>query len=83
MTSLNCVKCEGHLFQLVEHVPIGAVDKILFVQCAACGTPVGVLPEFDSAAILKKRETGIEELKGQVSEIDGGLRRIVEFLQQG
>ena len=77
----TCTKCEGHTFQAVEQSLVGAADKILFVQCGVCGTAVGVLDVHDNAALLKQQAAAIEELKAQVSQIDAGLRRIVEYLQ--
>jgi hypothetical protein len=81
MATSACVKCGEHLFELVEMLPAGAVNKLQLLQCASCGTPVGV--HEDNSAILTKLTVAIAQLKAQVTEIDAGLRRIVEFLNEG
>src|SRR5262249_4953525 len=83
MATSTCAKCEGHIFELCEQLPAGAAHKLLFVQCAVCGTPAGIVAVHDTAALLMKQAAAIEELKSQVSEIDAGLRRIVEYLNNG
>ncbi len=83
MATSTCAKCDGHVFELTEQTPAGAAHKVLFVQCAVCGTPIGVLDVHDNAALLAKQAASIDELKKQVNGIDVGLRRIVEYLEKG
>jgi hypothetical protein len=80
MATSTCAKCDGHIFELCEQLPAGSVHKVLFVQCAVCGTPTGILEGHDTAALLAKQTAAIQELKSQVSQIDAGLRGIVEYL---
>jgi hypothetical protein len=83
MATSTCVKCGGHLFELVETLPADTANKLLLLQCAACGTPVGIHDGQDNSAVLTKLTVAIAQLKAQVTEIDAGLRRVVEFLNQG
>jgi hypothetical protein len=72
MAVSTCIKCGGHSFELVGITPVGESHRLTMVQCAGCGTPVGVL---DPA-------TGpqIETLKHQIAAIDDRLTRIAKAL---
>ena len=74
MAVSTCIKCSSHSFELALFTPLGESKKLTLVQCAQCGTPVGVL---DPA-------TGpqIEALKNQVADIDERLNRIAKALQE-
>ena len=72
MAVTTCVKCGGHGFEIALFTPIGGDRKYNMVQCAGCGTPVGVLdPHIEPA---------LKALKAEVAAIDEGLRRIVKAL---
>ena len=74
MAVSTCMKCESHSFELALFTPIGVNRKFTLVQCAQCGTAVGVL---DPA-------TGpqIEALQRQIGAIDDKLSRIATALQE-
>jgi hypothetical protein len=72
MAVSTCIKCEGHSFELALFTPLGESHKLTTVQCANCGTPVGVM---DAAS-----RTAIEALQGKVAAIDDGLTRIAKAL---
>ena len=74
MAISTCGKCGGHSFELALFTPVGDRSKLTLVQCAACGTAVGVLDP----------STGpqIEALKSHVAGIDRKLARIAEALQE-
>ena len=73
MAVSTCFKCSGHSFELTLFTPLGEAKKLMIVQCAACGTPVGAL---DPALGPQ-----IEALKHQVAAIDERLNRIAKALQ--
>jgi hypothetical protein len=74
MSVSTCIKCAGHSFELALFTPLGSSHKFTMVQCAQCGTPVGML---DPA-------TGpqIEALRHQIAAIDERLNRIAIALQE-
>lgn len=72
MAVSTCIKCGGHGFELARLTPVGESHKLTIVQCAGCGTPIGVL---DPAS-----GTQIEALKHQVAAIDERLTRIAKAL---
>jgi hypothetical protein len=72
MAVSTCIKCDGHSFELALFTPLGESNKLTMVQCATCGTPVGVI---DAAS-----RVAIETLQGKVAAIDDGLTRIAKAL---
>ena len=72
MAVSTCIKCGSHSFELALFTPLGESDKLTMVQCATCGTPVGVIDAAWRAAI--------EALQGKVAAIDKGLTRIARAL---
>lgn len=44
-------QCKGHSFEIIEYEPIGGKFKANFIQCASCGTVVGV-QEFYNTGVL-------------------------------
>jgi hypothetical protein len=73
MAVSTCIKCDGHSFELALFTPLGESHKLTMVQCANCGTPVGVVDSASRAAI--------EALQGKVAAIDDGLTRIAKALK--
>jgi hypothetical protein len=72
MAVSTCAKCSGHSFELALFTPLGESKKLTIVQCAQCGTPIGVL---DPAA-----GPAMEALKNQIAAIDERLNRIAKAL---
>jgi hypothetical protein len=72
MAVSTCIKCNGHSFELALFTPLGESNRLTMVQCANCGTPIGVT---DSAS-----RVAIEALQGKVAAIDDGLTRIAKAL---
>jgi hypothetical protein len=72
MAVSTCIKCSGHSFELVRFTPVGESHKLTMVQCAGCGTPIGVLDLTTAPQI--------DALKHQVAAIDDRLTRIAKAL---
>lgn len=82
MASTTCAKCGGLTFEVCAMVPTGQHFRHNVVQCAACGTPIGVLDPLDTAAHieelkaqLKTALAGIEELKHRIVRIEHAVSR--------
>ena len=74
MAVSTCAKCGGHSFELAPLTPIGTTRKLSLVQCAQCGTVVGMLEPANAAQA--------ETLQKYVAAIDEKLSRIATALQQ-
>jgi hypothetical protein len=72
MAVSTCIKCDGHSFELALFTPLGESHKLTMIQCASCGTPIGVMDVTSRAAI--------EALQDKVAAIDDGLTRIAKAL---
>ncbi|MGA7806449.1 hypothetical protein [Bradyrhizobium sp.] len=73
MALSTCPKCAGHSFELALFTPLGASHKLALVQCAVCGTPVGVMDPATGPQIAA--------LKSEIAAIDARLNRIATALQ--
>ena len=60
MALSTCPKCDNHIFELVENSPINSSFKLNFVQCAKCGTVVGVMEYYNIGDKLTKLEKKID-----------------------
>lgn len=54
MAASKCPQCEKDTFELKAVVPKGSRFKISLVQCAHCGTVVGVTDYYNTASLLEK-----------------------------
>ena len=54
MAMSRCSKCENSSFELKEAAPRGSLYKFMFIQCASCGTVVGVADYYNVPALLGK-----------------------------
>jgi hypothetical protein len=48
------VKCGHHFFEVSEAEANGSDVKLIFVQCASCGSVVGVTDNYSTALTLEK-----------------------------
>jgi hypothetical protein len=72
MAVSTCIKCGGHSFELALATPIGDSRKLSIVQCAGCGTPIGVLDPVSGPLI--------EALSSRIAAIDEKLTRIAKAI---
>ena len=52
MATSSCSKCSSTVFEKKQHVLAGSDFRVDFVQCAACGTVVGVMSFHDTHSLL-------------------------------
>jgi hypothetical protein len=72
MAMSTCAKCEGHSFERALVTPLGEQRGISVLQCAGCGSIIGVLDG----------HLALERLQTQVAGIDAGLLRIAKALSE-
>lgn len=70
-----CANCQNQSFELQEAKVNGARYKLMFVQCAACGVPAGML-ESHAAALLQEQDARLKGLQEQVAAIEGSVSHI-------
>ena len=54
MPSSKCPRCENTSFEMQENEPRGSGWKYMFIQCARCGTVVGVTEYMNIGALIQK-----------------------------
>ena len=52
MNKPKCAKCDHSTFEMVENTPEGSKFQVTFIQCAQCGTVIGVQPYENIPALL-------------------------------
>lgn len=70
MTQSTCVKCGNTHFEIRENWFAMQKIKVQFVQCARCGTPVGVLDHVVSGTTLKAHAGLLEEMEDYLKQDD-------------
>lgn len=77
----TCAKCGGHIFEVVEQSPMKSNFKIMFVQCASCGTSIGTMDYFDVNSHIDKLEGKIVGIESNMSTIQSHLANIELLLR--
>ena len=54
MAISKCSKCNSTRFELKEANISGSAYRMYFVQCASCGSVVGVVPFMNTAALIQQ-----------------------------
>jgi ribosomal protein L37E len=73
VATTTCAKCGGHAFEAVPLTPLGQSYRVGVLQCAGCGTGLGVIGDPN---VL----TQIEALKTQIAAMHDRLTRIASAL---
>jgi len=76
----TCSHCDNQLFQVEEQTPEGSGYKLLFVQCASCGTPVGVLDYFNIGAMMEEQDVVMADLGNRLERIEVLLRTLTDSI---
>lgn len=69
MAATTCGQCKGSTFELVTQRPTNSQFPINFVQCASCGSVVGVLEEHNAGEVAYKLEGILKKIASKL-EID-------------
>lgn len=75
-----CGKCGHTEFELAEHVLSGSQFKFNFVQCAHCGTPVGVLDYYNLGTLLKKQEQAMADMARRLETMERRMAQPTQAL---
>jgi hypothetical protein len=75
MAVSGCAHCQNESFELQEALIGGAHHRVVFVQCASCGTPVGIV-ESHALRRQQEREARLRNLERQVASIGSAVHHI-------
>ena len=75
MATAACARCQNQSFELQEAKVGDSQHKLMFVQCAACGAPAGVL-DGHVTALLQEQDLRLKTLQQQISALEGSVTHI-------
>lgn len=73
----TCKHCGGQIFEVVEQSPTNANYKMFFVQCSACGQPVGVLEYYTGWVKMNNIEDKVKRLEAKLDNVERLLRILI------
>jgi len=62
MAFSTCGKCGNHFWEIEQFEPQGSAFKLYFVQCAQCGTPVGIMEYDNIGEMLRQQNEAIKRI---------------------
>jgi uncharacterized Zn finger protein len=75
MAKSTCPRCEGHEFERVEHSPVDESYRLMFVQCAECGTVFGIQDYFNVDAVVEEQNRILRQLAQRLESKEAGPRK--------
>jgi hypothetical protein len=75
MAKSACVRCQNQTFELQEPAVGGSQHKLMFVQCAACGAPAGVVDSY-ATAVLQQQDLRLHAMQQQLATLEGNVAHI-------
>ena len=70
-----CAHCQNQSFELQEPKVNGGQHRLIFVQCAACGAPAGVM-EGQAAAALQEQALRLRDIEHQMTALADSVTHI-------
>jgi hypothetical protein len=75
MAASVCPHCQNGTFELQEGPITGIHHKLLFVQCARCGAPIGAV-EARNPMLDKDQDARLHAIENQLSSLSHAVGRI-------
>lgn len=76
----TCGFCKSTRFDLKEVSPHNSKYKMYFVQCSACGVPVGVTDFYNTHNSIEETNAKIKKLEDKLNSVEYTLSQIVTAL---
>ncbi len=76
MATSTCAKCGGHSFDIMLSELASDRYRRNLVQCASCGTPIGVLESSNTSAQLDDLKKQVKAVATVIEELKHGVVRI-------
>ncbi len=70
-----CAHCQNQSFELQEPKINGARHRLIFVQCAVCGAPAGVM-EDQAAAALQDQAVRLKDIEHRMTAMADSVTHI-------
>jgi uncharacterized OB-fold protein len=62
MANSTCARCNSTRFEMKEFTPDEATHKVMFVQCAVCGTVVGVTDVYAVGSMVNQTKSTLRTI---------------------
>ena len=72
MAIATCARCQNQSFELQEAKVSGTRHRLMFVQCASCGAPAGVV-DSHTASLLQEQDQRIKSLQEQLTALESSV----------
>jgi hypothetical protein len=76
MALSKCPHCNNTSFEAAEVSPSGSPFKAIFIQCAGCGAPAGVMDFYNIGTLLNNQEVKIAELSRKIDRLETSIQEI-------
>ena len=74
MATPRCPHCQHHILEVPPVQKIGGYSYPLnFIQCAKCGSVVGVMPEYDPGVLANQNKTVLADVQTRLTRIEALL----------
>ena len=74
MAVSKCANCGFEYFEVVKNKPQNFDGDLFFVQCASCGTVVGLVNESNTEVITQSIEEQFLKMQELVTTLDHNIR---------
>ena len=82
MATSKCPHCDNRTFELKEITPRNSNYKYNVLQCASCGSVLGVTDYFNIGALLKKDvEPVVNGIRSDLRGVNGNIGNLWNWLQ--
>jgi hypothetical protein len=71
-----CGRCENKTFELVTKEPKGSAIKINFIQCAACGSVLGMVDFFNVGTEVMRISKVVGDLDRRTQNMEAQIHQI-------
>ena len=75
MAASACARCQNTSFELQEAKVAGSRHKLMFLQCAACGAPAGLV-DGQVASVLQEQDQRLKGLQRQLEALESSVTHI-------
>jgi len=74
MAESKCPNCRFDYFEVVKNKPQNSDREVFFVQCASCGTVIGIVNDSNSERVVNELEEKFLQLEEMITTLDHNIR---------
>jgi hypothetical protein len=86
MAVSKCSNCQSTSFEVVNKAPAKSTFELMFVQCARCGNPIGVLESHNInhklSELQNQLNSKISSLESSIGTVNQNVGNIINMLNK-